>query len=57
MSNLTDRHGRDALDFSILSCCEQLVHGPTHIASNRLDLVMTDVHDIVDVVFGTPLGT
>ena len=31
--------------------------GPTHIAGNRLDLVITDVLDIVDVVDGTPLGT
>ena len=30
---------------------------PTHIAGNRLDLVMTNVPDIVDVVVGTPLGT
>ena len=29
----------------------------THIAGNRLDLVMTNVPDIVDVVVGTPLGT
>ena len=48
----TDRHGRDALDFS---SCEQLVCCPTHIAGNRLDLVMTDVPDIVDVFVGTPL--
>ena len=53
----TDRHGRDALDFCNLSGCEQLVSSPTHIAGNRLDLVMTDVPDIVDVVVGTPLGT
>ena len=32
------------------------MHGPTHIASNRLVLVMTDVPDIVDVVVGTSLG-
>ena len=32
-------------------CC------PTHIAGNRLDLVMADVPDIVDVFVGTPLGT
>ena len=38
----TDRHGRDALDFCNLAGCEQLVHCPTHIAANRLDLVMTD---------------
>ena len=53
----TDRHGRDSLDFCNLSGCEQLVRGPTHIAGNRLDLVMTDVPDITDVVVGTPLGT
>ena len=53
----TDRHGRDALDFCNLSGCEQFVRGPTHIAGNRLDLVMTDVTDIVDVVVGTSLGT
>ena len=33
------------------------MRGPTHIAGNRLDFVMTDVSDIVDVVVGTPLGT
>ena len=53
----TYRHRRDALDFCNLSGCEQLVCGPTHIAGNRLDLVMTDEPDIVDVVGGTPLGT
>ena len=31
--------------------------GHTHIAGNRLDLVMTDVPDIVDAVVGTELGT
>ena len=55
--SLTDRHVRDALDFCNLSCCEQLVLCPTHIAGNRLDLVMTNVPDIVDVFIGTPLGT
>ena len=29
---------------------------PTHITGNRLDLAITDVPDIVDVVVGTPLG-
>ena len=43
--------------FCNLPGCEQLVRGPTHIAGNRLYLVMTDVPDIVDVVVGTPLGT
>ena len=53
----TDRHARDALDFCNLSGCEQLVRRPTLSAGNRLDLMMTDVPDIVDVVVGTPLGT
>ena len=53
----TDRHRRDALDFCKLSGCEQLVRWPTHSAGNRLDLVMTDVPDIVDVFVGTPLVT
>ena len=36
----TDRQGSDALEFCNLSDCEQLVRCPTHIAGNRLDLVM-----------------
>ena len=31
----TDRHGRDALDFSYLSVCEQLVRCSTHMADQR----------------------
>ena len=30
---------------------------PTHIGGDRLDLVMIDLPDIVDVVVGTPLST
>ena len=51
----TDRHGLDALDFCNLSACEELVHCPTHISGNRLDLVMTNAPDIVDVFVGAPL--
>ena len=53
----TDRNGYDALDFCYLSGCEQLVRCPSHIAGNRLDLVMTDVPGIVDVVVYTALST
>ena len=53
----TDRHGRNALDLCRLSCCEQLVHCPTHIVGYRLDLAMTDALEIVDVFVGTPLST
>ena len=35
----------------------QLVRGPTNIAGNRLNLVLTDVPEIVHVVVGTSLGT
>ena len=34
-----------------------LVSCPTQSAGNRLDLVMTDIPDIVDEVVSTPLGT
>ena len=44
------------LIFAICRGCEQLVLCPTHIAGNRLDLLMTNVSDIVDVFVGTPLG-
>ena len=54
----TDRHGLVVHDFCNLSGCEHAVLCcPTHIAGNRLDLVMTDVPDIVDVIVGTPLST
>ena len=53
----TDRHERDTRDFFNLSGSEQLVRYPSHIAGNRLNIVMTDVPDIVDVVVGTPLDT
>ena len=53
----TDWHGRFALDFCNLSSCEQLIRCPTHFAGNILNLVMTDVPDIVVVFVSTPLGT
>ena len=53
--SLTDRHGRDALDFCNQPGYEQLVRCRTHIAGNRLDFVITDTPDTVDVFVGTPL--
>ncbi len=53
----TDSHGRAALDFANVSGCSQLVAGPTHLAGNRLDLVLTDVPDVVKVTTMAPLGT
>ena len=53
----TDHHGYDVLDFCNLWGCVQLVGYPTLIAGNKLDLLMMDVPDIMNVFFGTPLGT
>ena len=52
----TDGHGKAALDFCNLSGCTQLVVGSTHNHGNCLDLVMTEVPDVVKVAVGTPLG-
>ena len=63
----TDRHGDfffqsfnlffSMLIFFNLFGSEQLVRCHTHIAGNRLDLVITDAPDILDVFVGTILGT
>ena len=53
----TDAAGRSALDFCTLTDTSQLVQQPTHTGGNQLDLVMTDVPDIVNVSVGTPIGT
>ena len=53
----TDQQGRDGLNLCNLAGCDQLVRCPTHIAGNKLSLVMMDVPDIVDVFVGSPLGT
>ena len=41
------RHGVVALDFATVSGCDQLVIGPTHERGGSLDLLMTDVPDLV----------
>ena len=46
-SNVTDQHGRAALDFSLSSDCTQLINEATHKDGNRLDLVFTDVPAVV----------
>ena len=47
-SNITDEHGRSALEFSVVSACEQLKNEPTHKNGNRLDLVFSDVPAVVN---------
>ena len=52
-----DDRGRDCLDFITLIDCTQIVEGPTHIAGGRLDLVLTDVPDLVKVSTHCSIGT
>ena len=44
------------LDFSTVSGCDQLVIGPTHARGGTLDLLMTDVPDLVRGSVVAPLG-
>ena len=52
----TNRHGVTAFDFVTVSGCDQLVVGPTHAPGRTLDLLMTDVPDIVQVSVVAPIG-
>ena len=53
---ITNRHGVAAFDFSTVSGCDQLVVGPTHARGGTLDLLMTDVNDLVQVAVVAPTG-
>ena len=55
-STTTNRHGVAALDFATVSGCDDLVIGPTHARGGTLDLLMTDVPDLVRVAVEAPLG-
>ena len=55
-STTTNRHGVAAFDFAIVSGCDQLVVGPTHARGGTLDLLMTDVPDLVRVAVVAPMG-
>ena len=48
-STTTNRHGVAAFDFPTVSGCDQLVVGPTHARGGTLDLLMTDVPELVQV--------
>ena len=48
-STTTNRHGVAALDFATASGCDQLMIGQNHARGGTLDLLMTDVPDIVRV--------
>ena len=55
-STTTNRHGVAALHFATVSGCDQLVIDPTHARGGTLDLLMTDVPDLVWVAVVAPLG-
>ena len=46
-SMTTNHHGVAAFDFETVSSCNKLVFGPTHACGGKLDLLMTDVPDLV----------
>ena len=46
-SATTNSHGVAAFDFATVSGCHQLVVGPTHARGGLLDLLMTDVPDLI----------
>ena len=48
--------GVTAFDFSTVSGCDQLVVGVTHARDGTLDLLMTDVPDLVRVAVVSPTG-
>ena len=55
-STTTKCHGVAAFDFATVSGCDQLVVGPTNARAGTLDLMMTDVPDLVWVVVVGPIG-
>ena len=46
-----------ALDIATVTGCDQLVIGSTHARGGTLDLLMTDVPDLVWVAVIAPLGS
>ena len=55
-STTTNRHEVAAFDFATVSGCEQLVVGPTHARGGTLDLLMTDIPDLVRFAVVAPIG-
>ena len=56
-STTTNSHGVADLDFVTVSGCDQLVTGQTHARGGTLDLLMTDVPDLVRVAVVARLGS
>ena len=54
---MTQNHHRiAAFDFASVSGCDQLVGGPIHARGGTLDLLMTDVPDLVCVAVVALIG-
>ena len=55
-STTTNRLGVAVFDFATVSGCDQLVVGPTHARGGTIDLLMTDVPDLLRVSVAAPIG-
>ena len=55
-STTKNRDGVAAFDFAAVSRGDQLVVGPTHARGGTLDLLMTDIPDLVRVAVVEPIG-
>ena len=55
-STTANRHGVAAFDFATVSGCDQLVVGPIHACGGTLDLLMTDVPDLIWVAVVALIG-
>ena len=55
-SATTNRHGVGDFDFATVSGCDQSVVGSTHERGGILDLLITDVPDLVRVSVVAPIG-
>ena len=55
-STTTNHHGVAAFNFATVSGCDQLVVGQTNVCGGTLDLLMTDVPDLVRVSVVAPKG-
>ena len=54
-STTTNSHGVAAFNFATVFGCDQLVVGPTHARGGILDLLMTDVPDLIQVAVVAPI--
>ena len=56
LGSTANRQGVAAFDFATVSGCDQLVFGTAHSRILTLDLMMTDVPDLVRVAVVAPIG-